>query len=147
MTATLHIVVPSYPDYKKNIRAGYEFFTDELNSSYFTNIVDSINTCTSHVFRAAEDTLHVELGKVIYILCKKNEFLNLNSPSVLLEFTFSNAPPVTIKHFITNQADIKEYAKKTMEKCKIMSKVLTFSCDNETIIINRHFLTSVHVIK
>lgn len=157
VTSSLHIVSPTRGGgYTVNIRSGHEFFTDEEGSSneMFTCIVDAINAATFYVFAGTSDTHFearlVEMKNVAYVLCKKSEShaIEESGPTaVSMEFTFSNVAPVMIKCPSIGEAvsDVSGFIDQTLEKCKRIGKVLTFSNGEETIIVNRRFLISVNV--
>lgn len=148
--SAIHVVFSNFPGHSLDIRTGYEFFTDkeEPENRVFTGIVEAINTSAMYLFACASDLRQIEMENVTYILSKKVEPYSaedVESTTVLLEFTFSNVPAVTIKCPITGVDDIARFAERTIGKCKRIGKTLTFSNGQETIVINRRFLTSVHV--
>ena len=150
--STIHIVFSNFSGHSVDIRTRYEFFTDkeEPENRIFTDIVDAINTCALYLFVCASDLRQIEMENVTYILSKKSEphsAEDVESTKVPLEFTFSNVPAVTIECPITGVGvhDIAGFAERTIGKCKTIGKTLTFSNGQETIVVNRRFLTSVHV--
>lgn len=143
--ATLHI----HYSLGSSVRNGFLFFNDsQPYSNVFAAIVNAINEGTMYNFACNGDVLSLEMKKINCIVCRKDNPDNRDGDHCSMEFALKDEN-ILIQDIPISEKDREDpvaFMAATTEKCKeIGEHVLTYSdgC-NQTVIINRRHLISVH---